>query len=333
MLEESTDLMVYVNQAKLTHYSGNAANPVIESEITYHQAWQVFYVYHSGHNNGGVIVDLPVERIRLCDERVTRRADGTLSFDIVAETLPDFMYGGYYSKYNRTSPDYDSTKLPFSNKNWSADRGGRPYVGGLGYWSGAKAYTQNGHDMTPKGGETYYLKEVPMWFLQPYLYVIYDMYAGTDGNGPVVDMYMLGNVDDNNYQTIGLFATDIETGERIKMAVSFTITDTVHGRTDKIDATVVAGASFPGISDVRGYVTVLHPGVQETEHEFVYTPYYITPDGVTVEGCFTRTANTGDGWYYEDDTGTFLEPGIHFTKALNELIKQPGNESTRPPQN
>ena len=204
------------------------------------------------------------------------------------------------------------------------DRRGMPYYGGIGAWTNSEAYTADGRTMTPKGGETYYLKEVPLYFLQPYLYAIYDMY---DEN-TVKDMYLLCNVDDNNYRDIGLFVEDIEAGSRTKLTVALTVTKIVQGEEvqDRIDFKTVAEASYFIVDNLaKGYVGVWHPGVQAVGAQFSFTPYFITPDGITVEGCFQRNVDTGDGMYYEEEqevNGTmtlvpFLEPGIHFENIQN----------------
>ena len=306
----------------------DVANYTIEGEIVANRQNNItfinrptdeaFYVYHSSDNT--------VEKVLFADSRVEKtlmNGEYTYTFNIVNETKTDFLYGGYYTKYNRTSTGFDATTLEYDTDNWSQDDGGTPYVGGLSNWSAKNAYTNSGQAMNPTSGITYYLKEVPEWFLQPYLYVIYDI---IDKNN-VKDMYLMTDVDDNNYNEIGLFATDIRTGDRIKLAVSFKIIDTINSKTDTIKADTIAKAS--GFDDVnaKGYVAVWNPGV--ASKDFTFTPYFITPDAITVEGTNVRSVSVGNGTYQD----TFAAPGITFTNSSNAAnYITPGNVSTRTTQ-
>ena len=86
-----------------------------------------FYVYHSSDNS--------VEKISLSS--VT---GGT--FDITNLVSNGYLYGGYYSDYNRKGANYSGGTDGLTEQGGRYyDVGGTSYDGGLGYWSGSNAYT------------------------------------------------------------------------------------------------------------------------------------------------------------------------------------------------
>ena len=125
----------------------------------------------------------------------------------------------------------------------------------------------------------------------------------------IVHNYLIADVDDNNYNDIGLFATNISTGSRIKLATSYSIVDSFNGKTDKINA-----ATFGA---TKGYVAVWKPDLATKDFDLV--PYFVTPDGVTVEGAKVRSIAWGNGTYQE-----WADPGVTFTDADNDNIIVPG---------
>lgn len=230
-----------------------------------------FYVYHSSAADGDI------ETIAMTAENLN--VDGT--FDIVEKTYDNYYYGGYYSKYNKV---------------------GTVYEGGSGSWTRANAYTAAGTAMQPAAGETYYLKEVPAAYLQPYLHVVYDERSLPVAN-ELKQMYLITGVDDLNYTEIGLNAENITLGTR-KTVASFKVQNSVDSVTTTITTNSIWGVKgFLGVWDQTSDL--------KEDYEFAYQPYFITPDGVKVEGTITRTVNTQDNHYY----GTFDQgennPGIY----------------------
>ena len=235
---------------------------------------------------------------------VTANTDG--KFDITAQVKGDFLYGGYYKDYGKKGANFDATALTYTNGE-ATDDGGTSYVGGLGPWKKANiGDAGKGTEMKPQAGQVYYLKEVPAAFLKSAVYVVYDGY----NKNTVVGNYLLADVDDNNYQDIGLY-TELTTGARVKLAASYTIVDTLNGgREDKITA--------QNFGATKGYVAVWNPDL--AGKDFTLVPYFVTPDGVTVEGAKIRTISWGDGTYVEG----FKAPGVSFTDPDNTNIKKPG---------
>lgn len=231
-----------------------------------------FYVHHSSVDDGDI------EKIAMTADNLN--ADGT--FNIVNKTYEGYYYGGYYNKYNKV---------------------GTVYEGGAGSWSKTNAYTTNGMSMTPAAGQTYYLKEVPEKYLQPYMHVVYDERSQNIAN-ELKQMYLMTGVDDMNYQEIGLNTVNITLGTR-KTTASFKVIDTVGDTT----TTTLTTSSIWG---VKGFLGVWDQSSDLKEnYEFSYQPYFVTPDGVTVNGTTTRTVNTQNNHYYKTFEQTADNLGIY----------------------
>ena len=271
------------------------AADIIEPNHAMYAVWeaQYFYIYHSSDNT--------VEKIALA---------GNTTFDITAKVKGDYLYGGYYSDYARKG-DYD---IANPAEYTTAVTNSKPYAGGAGYWKKANALTTVGTAMTPEVNTTYFLKEVPAGFLASKIYVIYDSH----NNNKVVDNYLIADVDDSNYSEIGLIAKSITTGERIKLAASYTIVDTLNAKEDKITAKDTFGMK-------GGYVAVWQPALATQDFELAAA--YVTLDGVAVEGAFIRAYSVGDGTY--KDTFEAGNGGFAITDIANTNIKTPGQLSTR----
>lgn len=231
-----------------------------------------FYVYHSSVEDGDI------ETIEITADNLN--TDGT--FNIVNKTYEGYYYGGYYSQYNKV---------------------GTVYEGGTGSWSKTNAYTVNGKAMTPVAGETYYLKEVPAKYLQPYMHVVYDERSQEIVN-ELKKMYLMTGVDDMNYQEIGLNTVNMTLGTR-KTTASFTVVDTVGDTT----TTTLTTSSIWG---VKGFLGVWDQSSDlKANYEFSYQPYFVTPDGVIVNGTTTRTVNTQNNHYYNTFDQTADNLGIY----------------------
>ena len=254
--KDSTDAWVTVTQV-----AADERTPYDDLYAVWEE--QYFYVYHSS--------DGTVEKISL---------GGVETYNITSKVKGDYIYGGYYKDYAKKG-SYD---IANPAEYTSAVSGSKAYVGGLGYWKAANAYTENGTAMKPEANMTYFLKEVPAGFLASKLYVIYDAH----NDNTVVQNYLISDVDDNNYNEVSLYAKDISTGDRIKLAASYTINDTYNNKTDKITAKTTFGMQ-------AGYVAVWKPDLATADFEFAAG--FKTPDGVDVEGAYIRMVTVGDGKY------------------------------------
>lgn len=228
-----------------------------------------FYVYHSSVEDGDI------EKIAITADNLN--TDGT--FNIVNKTYEGYYYGGYYSKYNKV---------------------GTVYEGGAGSWTRANAYTDEvtatgggiGTAMTPVAGQTYYLKEVSKAYIQPYLHVVYDERSLPTAN-ELKQMYLMTGIDDLNYTELGLNVTNITLGT-VKKVASFKVQESVDSDTVTLTTS--------SLWNVKGFLGVWDQSSDLKEnYEFTYQPYFITLDGVKVEGETTRTVDTQDNHYY----GTF----------------------------
>lgn len=243
-----------------------------EGENVLYAVWEeeFFNIYHSSVAGGAV------EKISMTQIN----EDGT--YDIVNHTAQGYYYGGYYKKYNKE---------------------GTVYAGGAGSWSKTNAYTVNGSAMQPVAGATYYLKEVPADYLQPYLHVVYDTRSQEIPN-ELKKMYLMTGVDDLNYTEIGLNVTNMTLGTR-KTAASFKVQDSVNsGNSVTITTNSIWG--------VKGFLGIWDQSADlKAEYVFSYQPYFVTPDGVKVSGNKTRTVNTQNNHYYNTFDQGEDNPGIY----------------------
>lgn len=229
-----------------------------------------FYVYHSSVEGDGDLTKYPV----------------TETFDIFATTKPGTLYGGYY--------------LDYEGKGKYADDGvkateGVAYNGMNVTWDYKKACEQDGREMTPVAGETYYVKEVPTYYLRNYYQVNYAKAAPQAMKG----LYLVSAIDDNNYLTTGFKLNGEETTENVRVgksisfknwATGFTVTlkpNSAFFLVDGKKAITVKDVNFLTFLDVtsrEGYDSPYYkPGT------FTVLPYWTTFDGITVNGISTRT--------------------------------------------
>ena len=313
-IEDATKVYT-VSEDAVTYYKPTITGTA-QKGFTVTNTLNVFYVYHSSDNTVD-IVPMP--------------ESGT--FDLTAKVKDGYLYGGYYANYQKKGSTYTGgPALDGSGAavNGGVAPGGKAYTGGALWWAKGKAFQEaplasgeggKGTEMTPAIGATYYLKEVPSVFLKPMLYVIYDAH----NEYTVVHNYLLTDVDDNNYNDIGLYATNITTGDKIRVTTAYTITDSFNGKSDTIKAATFGARS--------GYVAVWKPELAVSD--FVYTPYFKTPDGVIVEGSSTRTVTIGTGkvTIVQIDGVNRVDfingSGFTLRDDPNSMIRAIGNISTR----
>ena len=264
---------------------------------------QSFFVFHSSNCN--------VEEIKFNDERLT---NGKL--DITQLVPVNYMYGGYYKTYNRLGTNYD-----LENPKAGVVEGATKYEGGPGAWTKARAYTTNGSKMIPEADTTYFLKEVPNEvYLKMYTHVVYD----THDDNKVVKVFMITDVDDNNYSTIDLYTEDTM-GNRVKLAVSYVFGENAKTGTEE----VTINAKTFGAEG--GYIAIWNPDLSGLGGNTIIATY-TTPDGVIVDGAKMRVVNKAD--YFDPTASITAAPAGKFgvtdsanTITLVEGVK--GNYSNR----
>ena len=199
--------------------------------------------------------------------------DGT--YNIVAKTMNNYYYGGYYSDYAGKAEE---------------NKVGVAYTGGDGSWKYADAGRIDGREMRPDAGKTYYLKEIPLDYLNPYIHVVYDK-RSTNPTNELKKMFLMTGLDDANYRSFGLEVNDAYKSELVaaKMGGTFEI----RGTKNK-DLTVKSIWGADGYLGIWDQSTTLKPDLT-----FSYQPYVVTPDGIKVYGAMTRTVYT-QGNYFDD---------------------------------
>ena len=91
----------------------------------------------------------------------------------------------------------------------------------------------------------------------------------------------------------------------MKKVASFNVQETVN-------SSDTAKLSTSSIWNTKGYLGVWDQSADlTTNYQFTYQPYFVTPDGVKVEGTITRTVNTQDNHYYNTFEKSEENPGIY----------------------
>ena len=249
-----------------------------------------FYIFHS---SDCLVEEIPIMRDSGNPNWVNEE-EGT--YNLYNHTRDNFYYGGYYSDYSGKGT-YSTPTTPLQEIIFS---GNTNYVGSLTAWKLSDAYTSDGTAMTPKAGETYYLKEVPEEYFAPYMAVVYD--TQTDPYD-VKGLYLISATDDKNYREFGIVEDNYDRIRDYTLAFTFQYSDGT-GRRETITAKTAFGVP-------TGYLGVWNATDNLTQNAtFVYHAYVVTPDGVTVDGFKTRTINTGD-MTYDPNAALAGGDGIH----------------------
>ena len=240
------------------------------------------------------------------------------------------------SNYKETETEYDGTH---KGGIWAEDADGTPYDGSVAKaWKTKKTatndnvFTAKGTKVQPKVDTVYYLKEVPDSYLRPYMSFVYDKIhedeSGTKDN-PLVALRLITAVDDSNYNGVGFYVNHDNVDEKIsvsKLAATLKITNS-----DGSASTLTAKSSFNGITSAsdnktlrvpRGYLSCSDQTAklnEADEYAFTMAQYFITPDGITVEGNTVRTINIGNKKFVNDGNGRGKEPGI---RLIGEIISE-----------
>lgn len=216
-----------------------------------------FYVYHSGVAGGNV------ETVKINKENLAE--DGT--YNLTQNLTPNTLYGGYYLDGGFTAPEKVNDQIPaYDGDNWT--------------WT--KAETTNGMAITPVGGTTYYIKEVPAnKYLQPYTHFTY-----YKANNYVSDLWLISDIDDLKYNETG-FIIQSGDGMEAKVCKSLTVKNKVGGASVKLTPKYVFGSKGVTASNYLTYLDVIDT-IREFGGNVSVVMYWITPDGLTVTSSVQR---------------------------------------------
>ncbi len=237
------------------------------SHVTVTNQCAPFYVYHSGVAGDGNLETVAVPK-----------NNGT--YDLTKNLTTNTLYGGYY--------------LNYAGKGTYADNGVKGENGvvytGMNYdWSatGDQVQTVNGKEMTPTPRETYYIKEVPVYYLLNYYQL---NYMRTDEQ-KLMSMYLISAIDDLNYKETGFTIT--QGNEKAKVASSVTFQNAATGKKVTLKAnTVFKAKGITGTGSENDKLTYYDLTKNTTffkaDSSFSVRPYWKTPDGILVNGVSTR---------------------------------------------
>ena len=245
---------------------GTITEPNNNYTITYsNKVKPEFYIYHSGVARDGNLETIPMTAVA---------ADGT--YNLYAKTTSGTLYGGYY--------------LDYAGKGDYKDDGVKGTTGvaytGMNYdwnWTEDEAQTVDGTKMKPKAGETYYIKEVPIYYLRNYHQINY-----VKSTGKLMALYLISAVDDLNYTDTG-FTLQTNDGKTANVVSSMTFKNYATNKTVTLKANTIFKSL--GITADGEYLTYWDATDSDyfKEGSITVLPYWITPDGITVNGISTRT--------------------------------------------
>ena len=246
--------------------TGTITEPNNSYTVTYTNKFEAFYVYHSG-----VAGDGNLTTYALPEEGET--------FNLYELTTPNTLYGGYY--------------LDYADKGTYKDDGvagedGVVYTGWNCEWSDPQ--TVDGRAMTPVAGETYYIKEVPTYYLRNYHQINYVKTTPYELKG----LYLISAVDDLNYNETGFTVTTEDKVANVVSSLSFKNIATGKQVTLKAEAVFKTVDSKAGITQAGEYLTYFDAKDYLKTGKFTVKPYWITPDKIQVHGISTRTITISD---------------------------------------
>ena len=229
-----------------------------------------------------------------------------------------YHYGGYYKVYGGaklTDAQINGTaasgKVAYDATGWATDSEGEAYDGksltsaaGTRFWLRANAYSEangdaSGDAMKPVVNGVYYLKEVPVCYLQTNARWVYDM-AQAD---LIFNIYPITCVDDTNYKELGF---TVET-DALKATISTKFTYQFRGDPENTKYSISAS----DLISQRGYLGIVNitdkigkiAAAASVEDGVLVKPYWDTPDSVKV--------TTAGFTFYSDGSGTLTNNNIY----------------------
>ena len=201
--------------------------------------------------------------------------DGT--YNLYAKAKSGTLYGGYYLDYAGKG-DYKDDGIKGTT--------GVAYTGMNYDWVWDDAQTVDGTKMKPVAGETYYIKEVPTYYLRNYHQIVF-----VKDTGELKNLFLISAVDDLNYNDTGfVLATDDDESAIVVSSMTYKNWSTGKSITLKAN-TVFKSIGITGTgseNDYLGYIDLTDTDYF-AEGNFTVLPYWTTPDGIDVNGISTRT--------------------------------------------
>jgi len=232
----------------------------------------VFYIYHSGVEGDGNLETIPMSD-----------CSADLTYNLYAKTTPGTLYGGYYLDYEGKG-DYKDDGV--------AGTTGVKYTG-MNYenWASCEPQTLDGREMKPVAGETYYIKEVPTYYLRNYYQITY-----VKVSFELKSLYLISAIDDLNYNETGFVITknNADGSQTAKVVKTMTYKNWATGKTATLkannvfkkvdgDDAITADTEYLTYYDATNNPEYFAAGVT-----LDVLPYWITPDEIKVTGISTR---------------------------------------------
>ena len=253
------DIVIKEDTAWYKVKGNSASNALVTNKC------EPFYVYHSGVAGDGNLETIQMSAVK---------PDGT--YDLTQNLTAGTLYGGYYLDCAGKGDYADDGKAGTSGVKYK----------GMNYdWSAPQ--TTIGTAITPEAGETYYIKEVPVYYLLNYYQL---NYMKTDEQR-LMSMYLISAIDDLNYKETGFTIT--QDNEKAKVASSVTFKNAATGNKVTLKANTVfrtKGITGNGSEEDKLTYYDLTPNTKffKADSSFSVKPYWITPDGITVNGVSSR---------------------------------------------
>ena len=251
------------NKALIT---GTVVEPNNKYIVEYTNKYKYFFVYHSGADGDGNLEKRPMPE------------EGKTA-NIISNLTPNTLYGGYYLDYAGKGSYKD---------DGIAKNDGVAYNGWNYNWSYTddEAQTVIATGITPVAGETYYIKEVPVYYLRNYHQIMYVNSEPYDLKG----LYLISAIDDLNYQQTGFTLKSTDDQRATSVVTDMIIQNAATGKSVTLKANTVFRTT--GIKQAGEYLTYYNATANKTYFttgSFTVRPYWITPDGIKINGISTRT--------------------------------------------
>ena len=298
---EETDSWQCTVDGSVKTVSQIAADEKNPYQLLYAVWEKAFYIYHTGVAGGGAegkpearfVSDLKGQKL-----------------DLTKIVTSGTYYGGYYTDGQCTLPTAVDGVIPaYDGTNWK--------------WNPPASYTEKGSAITPQTGVTYYIKEVPRYYMLPYAHMTYQ-------GGIVKNLMVVTDFDDYTYALGGFTVngTDVNMYGNDVFYTSLKVTTSVGGSSMILKpGELYTNELFPGYVaenyTVQGYIGYLWINSYLTSAQSAATDdepakitvgmWWKTPDGEIVRSDVTRTIvienNTVDGIYYTDSDATATAVG------------------------
>ncbi len=266
-----------------------------DEQKPYHDMYAIwggeFKVYHSGIE-GGAVETYSLSRDNKTFDLTRYYTDSRAGGDEHTGEYKNkgFLYGGYYLEggfkpaayTEKTVGEGDAQKTIYIPTSTCA-----AYDGANWTWT-TPVTDQPGNAITPKGGVTYYIKEVPAdKYLQPYFHYTYKKAATEGGDEPIVTAWLISDIDDTTYTDTGFIFVD-QNGQA-KVCSSLTVQNANGGNTIKLTPKRIFGGK--GVTGgLLTYRRVINNYAAENSFgSGTVLQYWVTPDGLYVTGIASRT--------------------------------------------